>query len=399
MRIHPPPSRHAEDQGDAVNRYSPEHESFRDTVRAFVAKEIAPYVSDWDEAEAFPRELYRKAAHLGLLGLGYPEAYGGVEGDMLMRLIASEELARAGSGGLLASLFSHNIALPPIVAQGEAALQARVLPPVLSGDRIAALAITEPGGGSDVAALRTTARRDGDAYVVNGEKTFITSGLRADFITVAVRTEPASRGAGGISLLLVEGATPGLERTELKKTGWWASDTAHLRFTDCRVPATHLLGDEGQGFKAIMRNFNHERLVMAASAVGYAQACTEEALDWARERRTFGRALVEHQVIRHKLVDMVQRVETARAFVHDLAWRLMRRHGDEAALVARTCMAKIVATQAMEFCAKEAVQILGGMGYMRGTKSERLYREVKVMVIGGGSEEVLKDLAARQLGL
>jgi acyl-CoA dehydrogenase len=199
--------------------------------------------------------------------------------------------------------------------------------------------------------------------------------------------------------LLVDGDTPGLERSELKKTGWWASDTAHLRFDNCRVPATRLLGEEGNGFKAIMRNFNHERLVMAASAVGYAQACTEEAVDWARQRKTFGKTLAEHPVIRHKLVDMVQRVEVARSFVHELAWRLMQRAGDEAALVARTCMAKIVATQAMEFCASQAVQVLGGMGYMRGTKSERLYREVKVMVIGGGSEEVLKDLAARQLGL
>jgi acyl-CoA dehydrogenase len=324
----------------------------------------------------------------------------------MFAVVAAEEVARAGSGGVQASLGSLHIGLPPVLALGSAELKARVVPPVLRGEKIAALAITEPGGGSDVAALRTKAVRvegsDGAYYVVDGEKTFITSGLRADFITVAVRTDPASRGAAGISLLLVEGDTPGLERTALKKTGWWASDTAHLRFTGCRVPAANLLGEEGQGFKAIMRNFNHERLVMAASAVGYAQACTEEALAWARERRTFGRALVEHQVIRHKLVEMVQRVEVAREFVHALAWRLMHRAGmneqQQAALVARTCLAKIQATQAMAFCAAEAVQILGGMGYMRGTKSERLYREVKVMVIGGGSEEVLKDLAARQLG-
>jgi len=364
-----------------------------------VDAEVAPFVSEWDEAGRFPRELYRRAAQMGLLQLGYPEHLGGTPCPFAFRLAAAQEIARAGSGGLMASLFSHNIGLPPIVEHAHATLQQRIVPAVLAGEAIAALAITEPGGGSDVAALRTAAVRDGDAYVVNGEKTFITSGLRADFITVAVRTDPASRGAGGISLLLVEGATPGLERTELKKTGWWASDTAHLRFTDCHVPAAHLLGEEGQGFKAIMRNFNHERLVMAASAVGYAMACTEEALGWARERRTFGRALVEHQVIRHKLVDMVRHAEAARAVVHDLAWRLMRGAGDEAALVARTCMAKIQATQAMEFCASEAVQILGGMGYMRGTKSERIYREVKVMMIGGGAEEIMKELTARQLGL
>ena len=383
----------------APHHFTPEHEAFRTGVRQFVQREIAPFAAAWDEAGSFPRELYAKAAAIGLHGIGYPEEYGGTPADLMFSIIAAEEVALAGSGGVQASLGSLHIGLPPVVALGSAELKARVVPPVLRGEQIAALAITEPGGGSDVAALRTTAVRDGEHYVVNGEKTFITSGLRADWITVAVRTDPASRGANGISLLLVPGEAPGLERTLLAKTGWWASDTAHLRFTDCRVPVGHRLGEEGQGFRAIMRNFNHERLVMAASAVGYAQACTEEALAWARERRTFGKVLSEHQVIRHKLVDMVQRVETARSFVHDLAWRLLHRHGDEAALVARTCMAKIVATQAMEFCAKEAVQILGGMGYMRGTKSERLYREVKVMVIGGGSEEVLKDLAARQLGL
>jgi acyl-CoA dehydrogenase len=379
--------------------FSPEHEAFRSSVRSFVEREIAPFAAEWDEAGTFPRALYAKAGALGLLGIGYPEAYGGTPADTMFAVIAAEEIARAGSGGVQASLGTLHIGLPPVLALGSAELKAQIVPPVLRGEKIAALAITEPGGGSDVAALRTSARREGDDFIVNGEKTFITSGMRADHITVAVRTDPASRGPGGISLLLVDGHTPGLERSELQKTGWWASDTAHLRFTDCRVPATRLLGEEGAGFKAIMRNFNHERLVMAASAVGYAQACTEEAILWARERKTFGKALAEHQVIRHKLVDMVQRVDVARSFVYELAWRLMQRHGDEAALVARTCMAKIVATQAMEFCASQAVQVLGGMGYMRGTKSERLYREVKVMVIGGGSEEVLKDLAARQLGL
>jgi acyl-CoA dehydrogenase len=286
-----------------------------------------------------------------------------------------------------------------VIAQGSEALKQRVVPAVLAGETIAALAITEPGGGSDVAALRTTAVRQGDDYIVNGEKTFITSGMRADHLTVAVRTDPSNRGPGGVSLLLVDGDTPGLQRTLLAKTGWWASDTAHLRFDNCRVPAANLLGEEGAGFKAIMHNFNSERLLMASMAVAYAQVCTEEAADWARERRTFGAALVERQVIRHKLVDMVMRVETARAFVYELAWRLQHGLGDPDALVARTCLAKNLATQAMQFCADQAVQILGGMGFMRGTKSERLYREVKVMMIGGGAEEIMKDLAARKLGL
>jgi acyl-CoA dehydrogenase len=381
--------------------FSPAHEDFRRSVRDFVDRDIRPFVTHWDEAGSFPRELYAKAAAIGLLGIGYPEHLGGTPADLFYTLVAAEELARAGSGGLQASLGSHHIALPPIVAEGSPALQARVVPPVLAGDRIAALAITEPGGGSDVAALQTSARRsaDGTHYIVRGEKTFITSGMRADFLTVAVRTDPANRGPGGISLLLVDGDTPGLQRTPLTKTGWWASDTAQLHFDDCRVPASQLIGTEGGGFKAIMRNFNHERLMMAAMACAYAQVCTEEALDWARQRRTFGTALVERQVIRHKLVDMLARVEAARALVYELAHRLQRGLGDEAGLVARICMAKVVATQAMQFCADQAVQILGGAGYMRGTRSERLYREVKVMMIGGGSEEIMKDLAARKLAL
>lgn len=379
--------------------FSADHEAFRTTVRSFVEREIAPHVNDWDEAGTFPRELYRRAAAVGLFGIGYPEELGGTPADIFYTIVQAEELARAGCGGVQASLGSHGIALPPIVAHGSEELKRRVVPPVLAGEKIAALCITEPGGGSDVAALRTTAVRDGGHYVVTGEKTFITSGVRADFLTVAVRTDPANRGPGGVSLLLIEGDTPGLSRTSLKKMGWWASDTAHLRFDGCRVPAANLIGAEGQGFRAIMHNFNHERLLMATLACAYAEACATEALVWARERRTFGAALAERQVIRHKLVDMVARIDAARALVYDLACRLERRIGDERDLVARTCIAKVVATQAMQFCADQAVQILGGMGFMRGTKSERLYREVKVMMIGGGSEEIMKDLAARQLGI
>lgn len=225
---------------------TPEHESFRDSVRAFVAAEIAPHVNAWDEAGTFPRELYRRAAHLGLLGLGYPQAYGGTPADTWFRLIATEEIARAGSGGLMASLFSHNIGLPPLVAHASEALKQRVIPPVLAGDQIAALAITEPSGGSDVARLRCTARRDGDAWVIDGDKTFFTSGLRADWITLAVRT--GGPGAAGISLIAVPGDAPGLTRTPLAKMGWWCSDTAQLHFDDCRVPADQLIGAKAPAF-------------------------------------------------------------------------------------------------------------------------------------------------------
>ena len=383
----------------ASHYFSPEHDAFREAMRDFVAKEITPFVSEWDEAESFPRELYRKAAELGILGVGYDEVYGGTPADVFYHLIASEEIARCGSGGVAASLFSHTIGLPPVAAHGSAALKDRIIPRVLSGEKIAALAVTEPGGGSDVAALKTTAVRDGDHYVLNGEKVFITSGMRSDYITVAVRTDPASKGPFGISALLVEGDSAGLSRTALKKMGWWASDTAHLRFDNVRVPVSNLIGEENHGFKVFMHNFNSERLGMSAMACSYAQACLEEAVDWARERKTFGVSLSERQVIRHKLVDMYARIDAARCLTYDLAWRLRAQEGDSSELVARTCMAKVLSTQAMQFCADQAVQILGGMGFMRGTRSERIYREVKVMMIGGGSEEIMKDLAARQLGI
>jgi acyl-CoA dehydrogenase len=380
--------------------YGPEHLALRETLRRFVAKEIAPHVNDWDEAGGFPRELYARAAEVGLLGLGFPEEYGGIAGvDYFHRLIASIELAQAGSGGVVASLMSHTIGSPPVAALGSPEMKARVLPEVLAGRRIAALAITEPSGGSDVAALRTTAVRDGDHYVVNGEKTFITSGIRADYLTVAVRTDPQSRGSRGLSILLVEGDTPGLTRTPLAKMGWWASDTAHLRFENCRVPAANLVGPEGAGFLAVMLNFNAERFSLAASAVGFAWVCYQEALAWARERHTFGKRLADHQVVRHRLVDMLASIETARAMLEETAWRLDHTPPGDAQLVASLCMLKNVATRCMQICADAAVQTLGGMGYMRGTKSERIYREVKVNMIGGGAEEIMKDLAARQLGL
>jgi acyl-CoA dehydrogenase len=379
--------------------FSSDHEQFRAALRDFVAREITPFVNTWDEAGSFPRSLYRSAAELGALGVGFPEAYGGTPADVFFKIVLAEEYARCGSGGVVASLNSHTIGLPPVLAAGSEALKRRVIPPVLRGEKIAALAVTEPSGGSDVAAVKTTGVRDGDHYVVNGEKTFITSGMRADFITVAVRADPASNGAQGISVLLVDGDTPGLERTELEKMGWWASDTAHLRFENCRVPVTNLVGEEHQGFKTFMNNFNSERLFMSAQAYGFAQVCFEEALDWARERKTFGLPLIERQVIRHKLVDMALRIDAARTLVHELAYRIEHRLAEPQQLVARIAMAKVMATQAMQFCADQAVQILGGMGFMRGTRSERIYREAKVMMIGGGSEEVLKDLAARQLGL
>jgi len=372
--------------------YTAEHEAFRTQVRRFVAREITPHAAAWDEAETFPRELYAKAAEVGLLGLGFPEEYGGIPADRFHGIIAGQELARCGAGGICASLMSHTIGTPPIAKLGSPELKARVLPEVLAGRKIAALAITEPSGGSDVANLRTAARREGDFYVVKGEKTFITSGMRADYVTVAVRT--GGPGMGGISLLVVERDAPGFSRTPLEKMGWWASDTATLYFEDCRVPAANLIGEENQGFLGIMLNFNDERLGLASSANAFAQVCVDEAVAYAKERQTFGKPLIKHQVIRHKLVDMQQRVWATQAFLEQTAWRLDQGDGP----VAELCALKNQATQTMAHCASEAVQIFGGAGYLRGQTVERIYREVKVNAIGGGAEEIMKDLASRQLG-
>jgi len=375
--------------------YQDTHHAWRAEVRRFVDRELAPHVDDWDEAGEFPRELYAKAAEAGLLGMGFPEEYGGTtEGvDVFHMIVATEELARAGCGGVAAGMMSHGIGLPPVLNLGSDELKARVAPPVLAGEKIAALAITEPSGGSDVANIRTRARRDGEDYILDGSKMFITSGMRADYVTVAART--GDEGAGGISLFLVEGDMAGFTRTPLKKMGWWASDTAALYFDGVRVPAANLIGEENRGFLGVMLNFNNERLSMAASATAYARVCLEDSAKWARERETFGKRLGQHQVIRLKLAEMYRQVNAATAYLDMCAWRVVQGETP----VADLALLKVQATLTMEFCAREAMQILGGAGYLRGARVERIYREVRVNAIGGGSEEIMRDLAARQLGV
>ncbi|MBX6419824.1 MAG: acyl-CoA dehydrogenase family protein [Nevskia sp.] len=370
-----------------------EHDAFRAQVRRFVERECEPYIEAWEAAGEIPRELHRKAAAAGILGIGFPEAYGGVEvADLFYLVILVEALARTGAGGLIASLLSHGIACPPLVHAASEPLKERFLRPVLAGEQIAALAITEPSGGSDVANLRTRAVRDGGDYRVKGTKTFITSGMRADWFTVAVRT--GGPGLGGISLLVIEADRPGVTRTRLDKMGWRCSDTATIYFDDCRVPVANLVGAENQGFMAIMRNFNNERLMLAAQAWATAQLCYDEALAYARSRETFGKPLIARQVIRHKLVDMKMRIDAVKAQLDLLCWRV----GQNQMPIAELCLLKNLATGTLEWVAGEAVQILGGAGYLRGAKLERVYRETKVLSIGGGATEIMKDLAARQLG-
>jgi len=374
--------------------YDESHEAVAQSVRRFVEREVAPHIDAWEEARELPRELHRKAADAGILGLGYPEEYGGhSEGfDIFHSLVQSEELARPGAGGLTASLMTHGIGLPPILRMGSDEMKRKVAPAVLSGEKIIALAITEPSGGSDVAQLKTRAEKVGNKYVVNGSKMFITSGMRADYYTVAVRTGGA--GMGGISLMLIEKDMPGFTQTPLEKMGWHCSDTAALYFDNVEVPPENLIGPENAGFMGIMQNFNGERLGMAHGCCAFARVCLEEAVAWATTRETFGKRLAQHQSIRIKLADMARQIEATQAWVDLCAWQ--NREGK--AKPADFAMLKVQATRMLEAVAREAAQVLGGASYMKGSKVERIYREVRVNAIGGGSEEIMLDLAGRQLG-
>ncbi len=371
-----------------------EHRALRQQARRWAAAQIRPRVQAWEEAGLFPRELYLGAAEAGLTGSGYPEAHGGSGGDVTHVCVAQEEMVLAGtSPSTVAGLGSHGIALPPILAAGSAEQKRRFVEPVLRGEKIAALAVTEPGGGSDVAALATRAVRDGDHYVVDGSKAFVTSGTRADLVVTAVRT--GGPGHGGISLLVVERETPGFSASApLKKTGWWASDTALLSFDGCRVPCQNLLGAENQGFPVIVANFARERLLLAAQCVAVAELAYRESVAYARERRAFGKALTGFQVIRHKLADMASRVAAARALAGELAVRTAR--GEPTAALA--AMAKNTASDACSFVCDQAVQIHGGSGYVREVVVERLYRDARLYPIGGGTREIMNEIIARLEG-
>ncbi|HBP4911680.1 TPA: acyl-CoA dehydrogenase family protein [Pseudomonas aeruginosa] len=380
---------------DFQQYFDESHQLIRDSVRRFVEREVLPYIDEWEEAEEFPRELYLKAGAAGILGIGYPEAYGGsCEGDLFAKVAASEELMRCGSGGLVAGLGSLDIGLPPVVKWARPEVRERVVPAVLRGEKIMALAVTEPSGGSDVASLKARAVRDGDHYRVSGSKTFITSGVRADYYTVAVRT--GGEGFAGISLLLVEKGTAGFSvGRKLKKMGWWASDTAELFFDDCRVPAENLIGVENAGFACIMANFQSERLALAVMANMTAQLALEESLRWAREREAFGKPIGKFQVLRHRLAEMATQLEVSREFTYRQAAKMAAGKS----VIKEISMAKNFATDVADRLTYDAVQVLGGMGYMRESLVERLYRDNRILSIGGGSREIMNEIIGKQMGL
>jgi acyl-CoA dehydrogenase len=373
---------------------TPERDALRDTVRRFVEKDVTPHLDDWERAGELPRELHRTAGDLGLLGVAFPESAGGGGGDAIDAMTVTEEIHYAGgSGGLVASLFTSGIALPHIVTAGDQTQIDRWVRPTLAGETIGSLAVTEPDGGSDVANVRTTAKLDGDHYVVNGAKTFITSGCRADFVTTVVRTGDA--GAHGLSLLVVERGTPGFTVTrKLDKMGWHCSDTAELSFVDVRVPAANLVGAEGTGFAQVATHFVTERLALAVQGYATAQRALDLTVEWCRLRETFGRPLISRQVVQHKLAEMARRVDVARTYTRSVAVR----HADGAAVIAEACFAKNTAVEAGEWVVNEAVQLHGGLGYMRESEVERHYRDVRILGIGGGTNEILTGLAAKVLG-
>jgi acyl-CoA dehydrogenase len=381
---------------------TPERLALRDGVEAFTRQRIAPHLAEWEDEGQLPRELHRDTAAAGFLAVGFPEEVGGDGGDAIDASIVTEAmLAAGGSTGLQASLFTHSISTPHLVAAGRASgntdLIDRYVRPTLAGDKIGSLGVSEPSGGSDVANLQTRAVRDGDHYIVNGAKTFITSGVRADFVTTAVRT--GGHGHGGISLLVIDTDTPGFTVSKsLRKMGWHCSDTAELAFTDVRVPVANLVGQENGGFYLVMAQFVGERLGLAVQAYGTAQRALDLAVAYSRERDTFGQPLITRQVIRHKLVEMHTRTAAARALTRAAIERSLETEKTDPRLILDAVIAKNQAVACVEFVVNEAVQIFGGMGYMRESEIDRHYRDARILGIGGGATEVMKDLAAKLLG-
>lgn len=374
---------------------TPERLALRETVRGFVNQEILPHLTQWERDGEIPRELHHKAGALGLLGASAPESAGGEGGDAVDSIVICEEMHQAGaSGGLFASLFTCGIAVPHLIAAGDEAQIEKWVKPTLRGDKIGSLAITEPGGGSDVGHLTTTAKRDGDHYVVNGAKTFITSGVRADFVVTAVRT--GGPGAGGVSLLVIEKGTPGFTVSrKLEKMGWRASDTAELSFVDARVPVENLVGAENSGFAQIAQAFVSERVALAAQAYASAERCLELTLEWCRARETFGRPLISRQAVQNTVTEMARKIDVAKVYTHSVIERYMAGDGD---LIAEVCFAKNTAVETGEWVANQAVQLFGGLGYMQESEVERQYRDMRILGIGGGTTEILTGLAAKRLG-
>ena len=370
------------------------HDAWRTQLRTFVDTHIAPNLKDWDAASDFPDSLYVEAAKAGILGMGFREDLGGTGEDIDLwdRIIFAEEFFRLGSGVVFADLATPWIALPPIINGGSPEMLERVARPVLAGQKKIAFAVTEPGGGSDVSGFTTTAERKGDVFVVNGGKTLISGALKADFLLTAVRT--GGPGMGGLSMLLIETDRPGVTRGPVPGLQWYNRNNGWLQFDNVEVPVSNLIGVENRGFAGLASQFNIERFSGISATLAMARTCIAEAIAFARERQTFGKRLIDHQSMRHKIVEMIQRLKAAYAFLDILVWRFSRGETP----VADLALLKVQATTTLEHCARESLQVLGGRAYTGDNRVERIYREARIFVIGGGSEEILRDLAAKQMG-
>jgi acyl-CoA dehydrogenase len=376
--------------------FEEEHRLFRQQLSRFVQREIRPRADEWEHEAEFPRELYRRVGDLGFFAGGYPEEYGGAGGDFRYQVIFSEELAFGGSGGVRAGLGLHYyVALPAIAQFGTADQKRRYLARGIRGERIGAYAVTEPDAGSDVLAIRTRAVREGDHWVINGAKTFITNGARADFYIVACKTDP-EKGHQGISQIIVDKGTPGFQcLRQLDKLGWRTSDTGELLFENVQVPLDNLLGTENGGFYQIMEGFQTERLAMAVGAVATAQYCFDLTLDYAKKRRAFGRPIGEFQVNRHKFADMLMWIEAAR----QLTYHTLRLYLEGRDCRKEVAMSKVLACEKAVQVADMCIQIHGGYGYMMEYEVQRLWRDLRIMPIGGGTSEIQKEIVGRLLGL
>ncbi|AIY15690.1 acyl-CoA dehydrogenase [Pimelobacter simplex] len=374
--------------------WTDEQRALKQSAIAFTQREVTPHLDQWERDGELPRELQKKLAHAGLLGVGVPEEVGGDGGTLLDICAAQEGFMEAGwSGGAMASAFTHGIAIPHIIQNGSPELIDAWVRPTLAGDLIGSMAVTEPGTGSDVASITTRAVRDGDHWVINGAKTFITSSVRGDFVTTAVRTGEA--GAHGISMIVVPKGTPGFTVSrKLDKMGWLASDTGELSYVDVRVPVGNLVGEENHGFYYIAENFVTERIFLALMGYGHALRCLNLSVQYCKDRETFGKPLVKNQVVRAKLVEMHRQVAIARTYTLEVAQRYVAGEN----VIAEACLAKQTAVDTAVWVADQAVQLHGGMGYMRESEVERHYRDVRLLPIGGGATEVLTDLAAKLLG-
>ncbi|WP_449255017.1 acyl-CoA dehydrogenase family protein [Bosea sp. (in: a-proteobacteria)] len=384
--------------GEGVRRspyFTEEHEALRDQVRRFVETEIKPHALQWEEDGFVPRELLRKMGTLGFFGIRYPAEYGGSEMDTLATVVLAEELGRSTFSGVAITALVHtDMASVHIANAGSKAQKDKYLPGIIAGEKIVAVAVTEPDAGSDVKGIRTTARREGDHYVLNGAKMFITNGVHADLYCVAAKTDPQARPSQSVSIFLVEKGTPGFTVSRaLDKHGWRSSDTAELSFVDCRVPAENILGQEGRGFYAIMSNFQNERTVIGAMAIGESQAAIDLTLDYVKTRKAFGAPLWEKQAIRQRLAELAGKVEAGRQLVYHAAW--LDAQGFDA--TREVSMVKAYCGELVNEVMYDCLQFHGGMGYMRESAIERMTRDARVQSIGGGATEVMLEEVAKRL--